>query len=63
MSVGVEHMNMLLNVICYWIPPPVNHVKSWLKQSSVTAGASVQGSDYSLYVMSAWYWVGRGWGP
>lgn len=32
MSIAAEHMSMSMKVICCCIPPPVNHVKSWLPQ-------------------------------
>lgn len=46
MSFGVGSINVLLNVIYYFIPPPVKHVNSCLKLASgcnVAAGASVPG--------------------
>lgn len=60
MPFGVERMNVLLNVICYCIPPPVKHVKSGLKQAGVAMwlkGHLARARGYFLYVMSAWYWL------
>lgn len=60
MPFGVERMNVLLNVICYCIPPPVKHVKSGLKQARVAMwlkGHLARARGYFLYVMSAWYWL------